>query len=330
MNHTSQLSRRTFIKSTSIGSIGVAFTGLPLKASSGGYQESSIGIIGMDTSHSVAFTKYINSGNNGFKVTAAYTTVSRDIPSSYQRVEGFTTELEAMGIEIHQSIEPVLESCDCILLETNDGRLHLEQARKVFESGKRVFIDKPVAADFQDVKEIYRLATEMNQPVFSSSGTRYLSKAQKVRNGSIGKVLGADTFSPVNYEPSHSELFWYGIHGVELLYTVMGAGCQRVRRFISEKYDTVLGEWEDGRTGTFRGILDGQNGYGGQAFGSEGITELGPWEGYDGLIEAILEYFRTGKSPVTPEETLEIYNFMHAAVISKSRDGQWVSLNSTQ
>lgn len=312
-----------------MASLGATFSGpsLDLMAKSI-IKDTSIGVIGMDTSHSVAFSKYINENDNGFKVVAGYTTVSKDIASSYQRVDKFTDELRSMGLQIFDSIDQLIETCDCILLETNDGRLHLEQALKVFESGKPVFIDKPVAAQLEDVRKIYRAADDAGIPIFSSSGTRYLSKAQNVRNGSIGQVVGADTYSPANYEPNHSDLYWYGIHGVELLYTALGSGCQRVRRFTTDKYDTVIGEWENGGIGTFRGILSGKTGYGGQAFGTEGISELGPWEGYEALVETILEYFKTGKMPVPPEETLEIYTFMEAAKVSSENDGAWVAFDS--
>ncbi|GJM28239.1 MAG: oxidoreductase [Cyclobacteriaceae bacterium] len=321
--------RRGFIKTTALSGIGLAMANSSsMAAAIRPTGNITIGIIGLDTSHSVAFSKYINQRENGFEVVAAFTTVSKDIPSSYERVDKFTEEIRTLGIKVVSTIEELLKLCDCILLETNDGRLHLEQAKQVFESGKRVFIDKPVAASIADVKQIYQLSEGTGVPMFSSSGTRYMSKAQLVREGSIGQVLGADTFSPVSYEPNHSDLYWYGIHGVELLFTVMKAGCKRVRRTTTEKYDTVIGEWQNGGIGTFRGILKGEKGYGGQAFGSEGMAELGPWEGYDALVEAILEYFKSGITPVQPVETLEIYAFMEAAKISSQQNGAWIELSS--
>ncbi len=321
------INRRKFLQNTTMGSMALAVSNpFQLAANHNRRKNVPVGVIGLDTSHSVAFTKYINERDNGFEVVAAFTTVSKDIPSSYGRVDKFTEEVKAAGVKIMDSIESLLEVCDCILLETNDGRLHLEQAKKVFSSGKRVFIDKPVAASFEDVKAIYQAAEDSGVTTFSCSGTRYMSKPQEVRKGAIGEVLGADTYSPISYEPSHSDLYWYGIHGVELLYTVMNTGCQRVRRTTSTKFDTVVGEWANGGIGTFRGILEGEKGYGGQAFGTEGMIDLGSWEGYDPMIEVIMEYFRTGKSPIPPAETVEIYAFMEAARISGQRQGDWVEL----
>jgi len=326
------LKRRKFMKYATASGLGIALSNTATLGLSTRYIANvSIGIIGIDTSHSVAFTKYINGQDNGFEVVAAYTTVSKDIPASYNRVDKFTQELKENGISIVDSIEQLLEVVDCILLETNDGRLHLKQAEEVFRTGKPVFIDKPVAASLKDAVSIYKAAKKHNVVTFSTSGTRFMTQAQKVRNGLIGKVLGADTFSPVKYIPSHSDLYWYGMHGVEHLFTVMQTGCIRVRRTKTDTCDTVVGEWDNGRIGTFRGIVDGSGGHGGhggQAFGTDEIAYLGRWEGYEPLVDAILQYFRTNEVPVEPAETLEIYAFMEAARVSSERNGAWVTLDS--
>ena len=323
------MTRRDFIKSSAFSSLGVGFSGAGiLRDVRAKTDTGKIGIIGLDTSHSPAFAKYINNKDNGFRVTAAWTTVSKDIPASPNRVEKFTGQIRDMGIKITGSIEEMLEEVDYVLLETVDGRLHPEQAEKVFKSGKRVFIDKPVAGSLQDAVSIFAAAKKYNSPTFSSSGTRFISKVQAVRNGEIGQVLGADTFSPMKLEPTHPDLFWYGIHGVEILFTVMQPGCKRVRRVVTDTYEQVTGDWGDGRIGTFRGIKKGEKNYGGQAFGTEGLSYLGEWESYDAMLDVILHYFATGEVPVEPAETLEIYAFMEAAHESLRQGGAWVTLES--
>ena len=119
-----------------------------------------------------------------------------------------------------------------VLLETNDGRPHLEQALQVLKAGKPMFIDKPVAASLSDAIAIYDAAKNYKVPIFSSSSLRYMESVQDVVKGKIGTVLGADTFSPATLEKSHPDLFWYGIHGVEILFTIMGTGCKQVTRTI--------------------------------------------------------------------------------------------------
>ena len=235
--------------------------------------------------------------------------------------------MKELGVQITDNIADLLSEVDFVLLETNDGRLHLEQALQVFEAGKPVFIDKPLAASLPDVLTIFDAAKQAEVPVFSASSLRFSPTTVAVAGGKqIGRVLGASTFSPAKLEPTHPDLYWYGIHGVEALFTLMGTGCQRVQRFHQDVVDVVVGTWEDGRIGTFRGIREGKQQYGGTAFGTEGVAAAGGYEGYRPLVVAIADFFRTGKPPVTAEETIELFAFMEAAEESKRRNGAVVDL----
>ena len=251
------MNRRNFIRQslatgTALGMSG-AFT-------ANAYQSGPIriGIIGLDTPHG-----------------------SKDIESSVSRIPKYTDEVKAMGVEIADSIQSLLKKVDVVLLETNDGRLHKEQALLVIDAGKPMFIDKPVAASLADAIAIYDAARKKNVPIFSCSSLRYMNSAQQVRyENKIGKVLAADTYSPATLEPHHPDLFWYGIHGVEILFTLMGKGCESVMRYNTPTTDIVIGQWSDGRVGTFRGMREGKHEYGGVAFGTEGNLVLERFEGY--------------------------------------------------
>ena len=285
-----------------------------------------IGIIGLDTSHSIAFTRIINNPGDdemsGYRVVAAYPYGSKTIESSYSRIPGYTEDIKGMGVEITGSVNELLNMVDVVLLETNDGNLHLEQALEVFEAGKTVFIDKPVAGSLRDTIEIFRAGERYGIPVFSSSSLRWARHAQALRSGELsGRIIGADTYSPAIIEPSHPDLFWYGVHGVETLYTVMGTGCREVKRFYTEGTDIVVGTWSDERLGTFRGGREGRIGYGGTAFGTDGVHDIGPYDGYRPMMVEVINFFRTGIPPVQAGETIEIFAFMEAADVSKERGG---------
>ena len=291
-----------------------------------------IGIIGLDTSHSTAFTELINSGkekafSDNFRVVAAYPYGSKTIKSSYERIPKYTAEVEANGVEIVSSIEELLKKADCVLLETNDGRLHLEQALEVFRAGKICYIDKPVAATLGEAIAIYSLAEKYNIPIFSSSALRFTEQNQKLGSGALGQVIGADCYSPHSIEPTHPDFGFYGIHGVETLFTVMGTGCVSVNRISSEKGDVVVGTWYDGRIGSFRGIQRAPAVYGGTAFTEKGSVAVGGYTGYKVLLEKILDFFKTRKAPVSKEETLEIFTFMKASNMSKARNGGIVTMD---
>ncbi|MBA3674686.1 MAG: Gfo/Idh/MocA family oxidoreductase [Chitinophagaceae bacterium] len=325
--------RRQFIQTTSTIAIGLGLEPgfQKLYGQNKFDHEGRVGIIGLDTSHSVAFTTALNGPAalkefKGYKVVAAYPKGSNDIESSTKRIPGYTEDVKKVGVEIVNSIEELLKKVDVVLLETNDGRPHLEQALMVLKSGKPMFIDKPVAASLRDTIAIYDTAKKYNVPIFSSSSLRYMESVQDVVKGRVGEVFGADTFSPATIEKTHPDLFWYGIHGVEILFTVMGAGCKNVVRINTNDTDIVVGTWKDGRVGTFRGTRTGKHDYGGTVYGAKGNVSLGPFKGYENLLLQIINFFKTGKVPVSAEETLEIYAFMEAADESKRQGGKSVSL----
>ncbi len=327
--------RRKFIKTSAVTGIGLSIAGSVIPLFSKGFFATGkrVGIIGLDTSHSVAFTKSLNTPGaapelKGYTVVAAYPKGSNDIESSVKRIPGYVEEVKKLGVEIVGSVEELLKKVDVVLLETNDGRLHLEQAMKVIKAGKPMFIDKPVAASLADVISIYAAAKQNNVPIFSSSSLRYMESVQDVVKGKVGTVLGVDTFSPATIEKSHPDFFWYGIHGIEILFSVMGTGCKEVTRVHTNDTDIVVGIWKDGRVGTFRGTRTGTHDYGGTVYGAKGNICLGPFKDYDALLVQIIEFFKTGKVPVSPVETLEIYAFMEAADESKRKNGATTSIEA--
>lgn len=288
-----------------------------------------IGIIGLDTSHCIAFTKLLNAAEPvaeiaNCPVVAVYPKGSPDIESSVSRVPDYTKQIQDLGVDVVDSIDELLTRVDAVLLETNDGRPHLEQVRPVLKAGKPVFIDKPIAGSLRDAITIFREAEEAGVPLFSSSSLRFGKNTQAVRGGSLGKISRCETQSPASIEKTHPDLFWYGIHGVESLFTVLGTGCQSVQRTSEDGQIVVTGKWEGDRIGIFR---EGK-GYSGKAVGDKGEGEVGSYDGYQPLVVEIIQLFRTGKPPVSAAETLEIYAFMEAADESKRQGGAEVTLES--
>ncbi len=289
-----------------------------------------VGIIGLDTSHAPAFAKLINApdaaGNLAkMRVVAAFPGGSSDIAASRDRVDKFTEQIAGMGIEIVDSIEALLGQVDAVLLESVDGRKHLEQVLPVFRAGKPVFIDKPLAADLTEAIVIDLLAKKYDARWFSSSSLRFSPSIARFR-AQADQVRGAAAWSPCDLEVHHMDLAWYGIHGVETLYTAMGTGCQSVTRTHTDDCDVVTGRWENGRIGTFRGLRGRAGGYGLVVFGKKEIDLSGKYEGYAPLVTQIADFFVGGAAPVSPQETLEMFTFMAAADESRAQDGAVIPL----
>ena len=287
------------------------------------------GIIGLDTSHVIAFTNTLNAENPkpeviGCRVVAAYPKGSPDIESSTKRVPEYTETVKKKGVEIVDSIEELVKRVDVVFLETNDGRPHYEQLLPVLKGGKPCFIDKPIAGSLTDAVAIFEAAKKYKVPIFSSSSLRFAKDTQAARAGAFGTINRCETSSPASLDPTHPDLFWYGIHGVESLFTVMGTGCVSVKRgTTADGKIEVVGQWAEGRVGTFR-----EGGYTGKAVGDKGEGPVGSSPGYDPMLSEILKFFRSGNPPVSEAETLEIYAFMEAADESKRQNGASVTLES--
>ncbi|HIL25717.1 MAG TPA: gfo/Idh/MocA family oxidoreductase [Verrucomicrobia bacterium] len=292
-------------------------------------EDLRIGLIGLDTSHVIAFTKIINDPKAtgplaNAKVVAAFRGGSRDIPSSADRIDKYTETLtKQYGLKLYPTIAELCKNVDAIMLESVDGRPKVRQAIPVIDAGLPLFIDKPMSGSLADVIFIFDYAKKKGVPIFSSSSLRYGKTNQAIRHGSIGIVTRAEVHSPCSLEVHHPDLFWYGVHGCESLFTIMGTGCQSVvRRSTADGKIEVEGKWEGDRTGIFR---EGK-GYGGKAKGTQGESEAGGYDGYAPLVVEAVKMFQTGKVPVPAQETIEMFAFMAAADESKRRGGKPVTI----
>lgn len=290
------------------------------------------GIIGLDTSHVPAFTRLFNNPKadgdlSGITVVAGYPG-GTEMPASKTRIEKFTEQVRSMGVEIVDSIPKLLEKCDVVLLESVDGRIHLTEAREAFKAGKPVFIDKPLAGTLAEAVVMFELAKNHNVRCFSTSSSRFgADLVSLVGNPDIGDIVGATTWGPCSYQSGTPDLFFYAIHGVESLFTLMGPGCKTVARSKNQTHDQVTGVWKDGRVGTYRGILKGKAEFGATVYGTKSVQHGGKSVSYEPLCRQIGRFFRSGTAPVTPEETLEIFAFMEAADESERLGGKPVELS---
>jgi len=294
--------------------------------------ELRLGLIGLDTSHVTAFTKLLNDTKHkdhvpGGKVVAAFKGGSPDIESSASRVEGYTKQLQDdFGVKIVPTIEELCQQVDAVLLMSVDGRPHLEQAKPVIKAGKPMFIDKPVAGSLRDAIEIYRLAKEAKVPVFSSSSYRYYESLVEVKKANVGEIRSVISYGPAHLEPHHPDLFWYGVHPTEALFTMLGTGCETVSRTTTPDTDIISGIWSGGRIGTLHALRKGPTPHKVIVFGTKAVAEQKGSGDYAPLVREIMKFLKTGVAPVSPEETIELFAFMEAADESKRQNGAPVKI----
>lgn len=283
-----------------------------------------IGIIGLDTSHALAFTKLLNDRSHPFnvkggKVTFAFPGGSPDFELSLSRVGKFTRDLrENYSVQMVRTKEELAEKSDAILLESVDGAVHLEQLKSIVAYKKPVFIDKPFSLDSKVAMEMLQMAENYGTPVMSSSALRFAEGLTKILQENVGRqIIGADCFGPMEMINREQGYFWYGIHMADMLYAILGPGATSVSAISNEQHDILTGLWNDGRLGTIRGNRKGNNLFGAIIHfedGSEFLTvrpDDKPY--YASLLEHIIDFFGSGIPSVPLHETAEIIRFLEVA-----------------
>lgn len=293
-----------------------------------------LGIVDCDTSHVVQFTKRLNHQGidqdqwvDGANVVMAYRGTSEITPP--ERVDEYVNQIKEMGVQMVDRPEEMIGKVDGVLIESQAGAVHLERARPFLEAGVPCYIDKPFTTSVADAKAIVELAAKKGLPVFSSSSLRYALEIQELAESGIGRVLGADAYSPAALHEKQPGLFHYGIHGVETLFALMGTGCQSVWTVFTEGAEVTTGLWKDGRIGTMRGTRAGAHAYGFVAWGEKGVRQspINAAYIYRELLKRIVQMFQTGKAPLDPAETIEVVAFQVAALKSAHNGGQRVDLD---
>jgi predicted dehydrogenase len=293
-----------------------------------------LGIVDCDTSHVVAFTERLNHVTIAEEqwVDGAQVVAAVPLPSlvSQERVGPFVEKLRGYGLQILEKPEDLIGQVDAVLIESVDGSVHRERALPFIEAGLPVWVDKPLACSTADARILLDAAQKKGGVLMSASALRYDLPVKDVlaKRETLGAVLGVDAFTPASTHPRNPGFFHYAVHGVEIMYALMGAGCRRVRCVHQEGVDVAVGEWADGRTATVRGTRKGSYALGFTAFCEKGIVPAlnSPFY-YRELLKEIVAAFQTGKGPIDAAELLEVVAFQEAANQSMDRDGAPVELS---
>ncbi len=295
-----------------------------------------LGLVDFDTSHAVEFTKRINHVNIGEDQWVEGARVVAGVPGtsklSPERIPQYTEEMRKMGVPLFEAPDELFDKIDAVLIESVDGSVHMERAMPFLERGMATFVDKPFACSTADARAMIELAERTHAPLFSSSSLRYAPEVIEARaHDGLGKLLGAATHGPAPLDATgrNPGLFHYGVHPVEMLYALLGPGCERLSCMKHESGEVATGYWGDGRIGTVRGLRAGAQDYGFTVFGEKSVATRGVGTQfiYRELLKRVIAMFESGKPPIAPRESLEIVAFMEAALASAGKDGAVVAIS---
>ena len=291
------------------------------------------GMVGLDTSHCQAFLEVLHDPANpysvsGVQVTGVYPGGSEQFSLSRERVQKFSAEIEnRYHIRAYPNISDLANDVDVLFLTSVDGRQHPDQFAQM-AVGKPVFIDKPFAVSTDGAAAMLRIAAQTATPVMSCSSLRFaqgIAELAQVRAG----IAACQAYGPAPILADYPGFFWYGVHSAEMLYLLMGGGCQSVRTFAAGNMDVICGTWLDGRSGQVLGMHSPGYEFGCLVHTGKGArlgvaVDTPPFHAC--LAREIVRFFQSGQSPVDLRETFEIVAFLEAANQSRAADGSPVAL----
>lgn len=277
------------------------------------------GLIGVDSSHALQFTRLLGDGRtgrvSGGMVTSAWRgPASADFPPSRDRNEPNAQALADSGVNLLESPEAVADASDALLLVSSDARTRLEQFSRVASFGKPVYVDTRFAADPDDARRMLRRADEAGCLVLSGSPKRFTPEFRVVSATYIDSI---ELRGPLVVQPGHPGLAWYGVHLVDLAVAIFGSGCA----LIEPHGNGVRLIWPDGRSATLAGPEEWDPWTRGRAQTPGGSMEFAieSSEGMlAGLLESVVQSCRDGRTNIDPSEILGISEVVAAgsAVLS--------------
>jgi predicted dehydrogenase len=288
-----------------------------------------VGLVDFDTSHVAAFTQRLNHVGvgpeewvEGAKVVVGFPGDSEMMP---ERIPGYVEQLTGYGVPLAERSEDLMGQIDAVMITSQQGARHLERARPFLQAGLPTFIDKPFAGNAADAEAIIALSEAHNAPLMSCSALRWAPEVQDAlqRKAELGAIVSTDVWTTAMLHPGNPGLLQYSIHGVEMLYALMGTGCKEVRAVSNEGGEVVTGVWSDGRIATVRGIRDGAGGFGFTTHYDKGHHAATVQGGgyYREMLKQIVGMFTTREEPIAKAEIREIIAFCDAAAESIAGNG---------
>jgi len=219
--------------------------------------------------------------------------------------------------EVCDDITDCGKDVDGIIIPDDCSLRHYRFAEPLWEFGKPIFIDKPLAGTIEEAEAVVAKAEAHGVPLFSASGLQFTREIEEARPEieKLGRVLCALAANP-------NELVFYGIHGLAMLYQLYGPGIESAQNIGEGSLDIVKYRWRDGRIGLQVGLEEGRPGWKLTVFGEKGRLDIPIADAdyfYWNVMRHFIEMVKTGRQPLPNADMLEVIRALCLAKESKRR-----------
>lgn len=289
----------------------------------------SIGMIGADSTHTEAWARLVNLPDGPLHGQAQVVKLWGE-DSAQAQAKAEACQIPHVVATPAQAIQDV----DLVMVVNRYGDDHAAPARLAIEAGIPTFVDKPFANDMEDVRMLVSLAAERDVPLMSCSAVRYAVEVlalqeQLPRFGALNSVLVSGAAAGDMPNPRAKHPFFYGIHPVELLHTLLGGGAQAVTTQRTDRCDIGLVSYADGRQGIINLLHATPGLYHAAVFGESGWGEvtIKDWRSF--YVETLAQVIQmaSGTAPYPIQWAVEVMAILAALVQSAEEGGRIVELS---
>ncbi len=278
----------------------------------GGYNETEMADCGY-----AGIPKYLAAnkdtlGIDGAKVTHIWTQ-DKDLSQKVAKASLIDNAVDNM--------EDLIGRVDAVLLARDDAENHVEMAKPFIDANIPIFIDKPLADNYQDL-EYFKQQVVKGKFIMSCSSMRYASESRALKQS-------IDTLGKIELVTATGKKDWikYGVHMLEGLFALLDDPKVVCVQHISKKSgkDIVYIEFETGLTATVNLFYDITPTFQISIFGQNGwkLIEYSNW--YAMFRDNLIEFIRSvkdGKPRLEFSKTENIIKTLIAAKESLEKQGQ--------
>jgi hypothetical protein len=226
------------------------------------------------------------------------------------------------------SAEQLAAECDALICMSPDNpEQHLPLLKLVAAAGKPIFLDKSLAGSLDEAGEILSLADQHNIRIFSSSSLRFSTELSTLVEG-LGSEARTDIFSR-----GLGGWAGYACHVVCPTLRLIGEPVQRIIETGTGDAWLVTVEYGGGSR-AFIETRHSDNEYevtpyhlGARTGTQTQVATVAAYPDlYRNILHAAIRFFQTGESPVSRQEMLQAVAIEEAAIESRRRGGEWITL----
>lgn len=163
---------------------------------------------------------------------------------------------------IKDEIGEALEGADAAMVIGRFAESHLAPAMVSLSKKIPTFIDKPVANNLSELKEMIEVSKEAQTAFDSFSIYRFSETVASIKKFIQGKNISGIYLTGPRYckdlgnDPRFSDIYFYGIHSVEILLEIAGYDVERIHKIDNERSLHAMIEFKSGILATINFASD--------------------------------------------------------------------------